>query len=70
MRAVLVGSTSSTSVPSPGAERTSAVPPCRVIRPMIESRSPCRSAGTVVGVEAGAAVADEDRHPLRASTSA
>ena len=47
--AATLGSTSSTSVPSPGAERISAVPPSRVSRPFTESRSPRRSSGTVAG---------------------
>ena len=59
------GSSSSTSVPSPGAERTSAVPPSRSSRPVTESRSPRRSAGTASGSKPLPAVADEHRHPLR-----
>ena len=47
--ALRLGSDSSTSVPSPGAERTSAVPPSRVSRPVTESRSPRRSGGTAAG---------------------
>ena len=49
----------STSVPS--AEDTSAaVPPARSMRPRIDSAIPCAFAGTP-GIEAAAAVADEDR---------
>src|SRR5206468_528506 len=44
-----LGSTSSTSVPSPGADRISAVPPSLLSRPRTESRSPRRSSGTVSG---------------------
>ena len=37
---------SSTSVPPSGTARSRAVPPLRCIRPMIDSRTPIRSAGT------------------------
>jgi hypothetical protein len=37
---------STTSVPSPGAEWTSARPPCRAMRPMIDSRTPTRPGST------------------------
>ena len=52
-------STSSTSVPPPGALATRARPPWRFMRPTIESRTPRRSLGTADGVEARAAIADE-----------
>src|SRR5205814_1827835 len=42
-------SASSTSVPPPGWERTSARPPWRCMRPMIDSRTPRRSDGTAPG---------------------
>ena len=43
------GSFSRTSVPSPGVDRISAVPPWRAIRSRMLLRTPCRSAGTVSG---------------------
>jgi hypothetical protein len=46
-------STSSTSVPSPGAVCTTARPPWRSIRPTIDSRTPRRSAGTAAGSKPG-----------------
>src|SRR5439155_4887792 len=48
-----LGSASSTSVPSPGAERTVARPPWRSMRPTIDSRTPRRSAGTAAGSKPG-----------------
>ena len=50
--------------PSPGAVCTTARPPWRSIRPTIDSRTPRRSAGTAVGVEARPAVAHEHLDPL------
>ena len=50
---------SSTSVPDPGALVTRARPPCRSIRPTIDSRTPRRSGGTAAGIEARPAVAHE-----------
>ena len=41
--------TSSTSVPSPGAEVTVARPPARAIRPRTDSARPCPPAGTASG---------------------
>src|SRR5581483_10801323 len=43
------GTDNSTSAPSPGAERTSAVPPWRRTRAEIESATPRRSGGTAAG---------------------
>ena len=43
------GSRSRTSVPSPGAERTSAVPPWRAIRSRMLCRTPWRSSGSRSG---------------------
>src|SRR5438067_919905 len=40
---------SSTSVPWPGLLRTTAAPPCRVMRPTIDSETPRRSASTDAG---------------------
>ena len=58
------GTDSSTSVPSPGEERTTATPPWRRIRPTTESARPRRSARDGGGVEAPAPVADEQRDPV------
>ena len=44
---------SSTSVPSPGSLRISARPPCRFMRPIIDSRMPRRSSGTASGSKPG-----------------
>src|SRR5689334_12610549 len=44
-----LGSLSSTSVPFPGELVTSALPPARSSRPLIDSRMPRRSSGTAVG---------------------
>ena len=46
-------SVSSTSVPRPGAARIAARPPCRSMRPTIDSRTPRRSAGTASGSKPG-----------------
>ena len=54
------GSRSSTSVPSPGALVTTALPPARSIRPLIDSRMPSPVRRHRRRIEAGAAVADED----------
>ena len=59
------GSTSSTSVPSPGAERTVAVPPEPGQPAGHRVAQPPPVVGHRLGVEALAAVADEHRHPLR-----
>src|SRR5581483_4703622 len=48
-RAGARGTDSSTSAPSPGAERTSAVPPWRRTRAEMESATPRRSGGTAAG---------------------
>ena len=56
---------SSTSVPAPGLDLIRPVPPNRSIRPTIDSRTPRRSAGTELRVEAGAAISYEDLGPLR-----
>ena len=52
-------------MPSPGAVCTSARPPWRAIRPMIDSRTPTRPGSTASSVEALAAVADVGRDPVR-----
>src|SRR5829696_3021103 len=44
---------SSTSVPSPGSLRISARPPCRFMRPIIDSRTPRRSFGIASGSKPG-----------------
>ena len=44
---------SATSVPPPGIARDLASPPSRSIRPMIDSRTPRRSAGTAAGSKPG-----------------
>src|SRR5439155_5814631 len=49
VRATRRGIVSSTSVPSPGALRMTARPPCRSSRPRIDSVMPLRSAETAVG---------------------
>src|SRR3954453_12378599 len=43
----------STSVPSPGSLRIAARPPCRFMRPIIDSRTPWRSSGTAFGSKPG-----------------
>ncbi len=48
----------------PGSDQIVAVPPARAIRASIDSVMPRRSAGDGAGVEADAAVADEDRNRL------
>ena len=60
-------STSSTSVPPPGALVTRARPPWRSMRPTIDSRTPRRSPGTALGSKPGPAVAHEH---LRAAGAA
>src|SRR5450631_382774 len=45
-RAIAVAISSWISVPNPGELRTMALPPCRSIRPMIDSFTPRRSLGT------------------------
>ena len=50
----------STSVPS-GDDVSVAVPPARSMRPRIDSAIPCAFAGSLLGIEAAAPVADEDR---------
>ena len=60
--APVLGMTSSTSVPWPGALRMTAVPPWRVMRARMDSAMPCRSVADRVGVEARAPVAHEHRH--------
>ena len=59
-----LGSTSSTSVPSPGADRTSAVPPSRVSRPRHRVTQAAPVVGHRLRIEPLAAVAHEHRHAL------
>ena len=48
-RAIADDISSRTSVPTPGAVRTVACPPCRSMRPTIDSFTPSRSEGTASG---------------------
>ena len=61
----VTGRVRATSVPS-SSRRSRAVPPWRRIRPMIDSRTPSRSAGTASTSKPGAVVADERLDHLRA----
>ena len=61
-----IGTSSRTSVPCPGAVRTTARPPWRSMRPTTDCARPYRSVGHRRRVEAAAAVAHEDLDPLPA----